>query len=222
MANGEGQAPRCREAGNLPDLPNRIDEFVDVTRRYRAQYIWMVQRMAGFTDDAEDIVQLAFMRAYAGLEHFRGDARISTWLRTIVQHTALEHLRSRKGRVFVSLDSDGDRDGEAIAIELHDIRPTPEQDYSRRELAQILTEEVDRLSSFSRRAIQMCLLEESSQGEAAVTLDVTVGTIKSRIFRGKQHLHHALDAQFGAKRICGSISGSSPLPHRAAQGRHIG
>ena len=176
----------------------QIDEFLKATVQCRAQFLWVVRRMTGCNEEAEDIVQIAYMKAYKNLHRFRGEARMTTWLRAIVQNAAREYLRNQHGRVLVSLEFERDEEGEPGAMDFPDASPGPEEACARREVSDILVREVNRLGAYSQRAIQMCILEELSHSEAAQSLGVTTSSMKSRIFRGKRHLHRALCKRLGA------------------------
>jgi RNA polymerase sigma-70 factor (ECF subfamily) len=198
MAANERTAQQPQQGIPCRSAAEQEDEFLQATVRYRAQFIWVVRRMTGCNDEAEDIVQIAFMKAYKNLHRFRGEARMTTWLRAIVQNAAREYVRNYKGRVVLSLEYDRDQDGESLVMDFPDPALNPEESCARREVGELLGREVNRLSTYSRRAIQLCILDELPHAEAAKSLDVTVSSMKSRIFRGKRHLHRALCNRIGA------------------------
>jgi len=117
---------------------------------------------------------------------------MSSWLGAIVQNTAHEHLRSRRGRVFVSMEYMSKEDNEIVEINLPDPGKSPEQTWESREMEGILRDEVSRLSLVCRRAIEMCALDETPQLDVARSLNLSVATMKSRVFRGKRILARAL------------------------------
>jgi len=87
-----------------PMLEGRLQEFLETAERRRPQLLRMARRLTQSNEDAEDILQEAFMKAFKALARFRGESQMSSWLGAIVQNTAHEHLRSRRGRVFVSIE----------------------------------------------------------------------------------------------------------------------
>ena len=89
----------------------------------RAQLLWDVQRVTKSSEEAEDIVQEALLRAWRSLQQFRGDAQISTWLRAIVRNTAREWLRNRGSRVNVPIGVMHADEDEFPVLELMDITP---------------------------------------------------------------------------------------------------
>jgi RNA polymerase sigma-70 factor (ECF subfamily) len=150
-------------------------------------------------EDAEDILQEAFMKAYKALAKFRGESQMSSWLGAIVMNTAHEHLRSRRNRVFVSIEYLSREDNEVVEIDLPDTRKNPEETCQSKEMESILREEVNKLGIVCRRAIELCVLEERPQLAAANSLRLGVATMKSRVFRGKRLLERALSRRLGAR-----------------------
>lgn len=168
----------------------------------RAQLLWDVQRVTKSSEEAEDIVQEALLRAWRNLQQFRGDAQISTWLRAIVRNTAREWLRNRGSRVNVPIGVLRSEEDEFPVLELTDTRPDPEETCARQEMERLLHAEIKALTLVSRRAIELCALEERTLLEAARTLNVNVVTIKSRLFRGRQVLHRSLCERTGGREHC--------------------
>ena len=179
-------------------LEGRIREFLETAERRRPQLLRMARRLTNSQEDAEDILQEAFMKAYKALAKFRGESQMSSWLGAIVQNTAHEHLRSRRNRVFVSIEYLSRQDNEVVEIDLPDPSKNPEETCQSREMENILREEVSKLSLVCRRAIELCMLEERPQFEAANALSLSVATMKSRVFRGKRLLGHAVSRRLGA------------------------
>ena len=173
-------------------LENRLQEFLETAERRRPQLLRMARRLTQCNEDAEDILQEAFMKAYKALARFRGESQMSSWLGAIVQNTAHEHLRSRRGRVFLSLEYLSKDDGDVVEINLPDSRKNPEETWESRERENILREEVGKLSFVCRRALEVCALDEEPQADAARALNLSVATMKSRVFRGKRLLARSL------------------------------
>ena len=99
MAEGETESSRYRKIDSDSEGRVRINEFLHATTRHRSHFVWMVRRMTGCSDEAEDIVHMALMKGYANLHRVWGGALLSTWLRTIVVNTAGDHLASIKSRI---------------------------------------------------------------------------------------------------------------------------
>jgi RNA polymerase sigma-70 factor, ECF subfamily len=190
------------ESEPQPPLPEpRIQEFLETAERRRPQLLRMARRLTQCNEDAEDVVQEAFMKAYKALARFRGESQMSSWLGAIVQNTAHEHLRSRRGRVFLSLEYLSKEDGDVVELNLPDSRKNPEENWESREMEVILREEVGKLSFVCRRALEVCALDEEPQADAARALNLSVATMKSRVFRGKRLLASSLSRRMGSSRM---------------------
>ena len=173
-------------------LPERVREFLETSERRRPQLLRMARRLTQSNEDAEDILQEAFLKAFKALARFRGESQMSSWLGAIVQNTAHEHIRSRRGRVFLSIEYLSKDDGEVVDINLPDTRKNPEETWQMLEMENILREEVSKLTFVCRRAIEVCSLDEQPQADAATALNLSVATMKSRVFRGKRILARSL------------------------------
>jgi RNA polymerase sigma-70 factor, ECF subfamily len=159
----------------------------------------MARRLTQCNEDAEDILQESFMKAFKALSRFRGEAQMSSWLGAIVQNTAHEHLRSRRGRVFLSFEYMSRDDNDVVEFNLPDPGKNPEQAWESREMENILREEVSKLSFVCRRAIELCVLDERPQLEVADSGNLSVATMKSRVFRGKRILARSLAQRLGSR-----------------------
>jgi len=182
-----------------PMVEGRIEEFLETAERRRPQLLRMARRLTNCNEDAEDVLQEAFMKAYKALAKFRGESQMSSWLGAIVQNTAHEHLRSRRNRVFVSIEYLSKQDNEVVEIDLPDPGKNPEEMWQSKEMEGILREEVSKLGMVCRRAIEICVLEESPQLAAAQSLNLSVATMKSRVFRGKRILGRTLSRRLGVR-----------------------
>jgi RNA polymerase sigma-70 factor (ECF subfamily) len=134
---------------------------------------WLVRN----GEDAEDIVQEAFLKAFKGLDSFRGgDARV--WMLSIVRNTAMNYLRKRKPEAAMEFDQ----------LETADRSPNPEQgllDESRREQVR---QAIARLEPEFRETLVLREIEGLSYKEIAAVLDVPAGTVMSRLSRARQRL----------------------------------
>ena len=143
-------------------------------------------------EEAEDIVQEAYLKALRGLPNFRGDSKMESWLYTIVRNAALEHLRNRKRHGLGQQAPIPSDDDDQTMFEIPDTRADPEEACARSEIEQILLAEIEKLDSRCKCTVQMCFLNETPYQVAAEYLGVGVSTIKSRVFRGKRLLSKAL------------------------------
>ena len=157
-----------------------------VTEYERAVYA-IAQRMTGNAEDAADMTQETFIKAYNSLSSFRGDSKFSVWLYRIANNVCLDFLRSRSRRPTVSLSTEDD-DGEETQLDIADESQSPEL-----LLESALTRDAVRrgLDSLPPDYKQILLLREIqglSYEEIAAALGIESGTVKSRIFRARKRL----------------------------------
>ena len=139
-------------------------------------------------EDAEDALQETFLRAFVHLEGFRRTCKFSTWITTIGINSALMTLRKRKSRREVQAEI-VNADGEAMELaEYADRSPSPEERHSKRQMALLVLQDIERLQPHLRAAITVFYSSECSLEELATTLNLTVATVKSRLLRGRKRL----------------------------------
>ena len=170
---------RVRSIGELQDAVSQNLSFL-----YQRAY-----RYVGDPHDAEDAVQDALLSAYKHLDQFKGTAKMTTWLTSIVTNSALTQLRRRPRHPHISVDERiGNDEGHFVSDTLADIRPNPEGEYIRAELLRHLMDFVTELSPSLRKAIQLRDLDGLTTSEAARILGVPEGTIKARLWRARSQL----------------------------------
>jgi RNA polymerase sigma-70 factor, ECF subfamily len=188
-------------AGAIPQ--SRLDkiklrEFVDAAERYRPQLIWLAMRIVNRSEEAEDIVQQALLKAFRKLSGFRGDSQMRTWLNAIVRNTAREYLRSQRGRTFVPLETSVFCDEGSEEIEIADPGMNPEECCEQREREDMVTAAIGRMGPPNREVVEMCVFEELPYMQVAMALNLSLTTIKSRMFRSRRDLRMALSSCAGA------------------------
>jgi RNA polymerase sigma-70 factor (ECF subfamily) len=175
------QAAPIQEQG-LGELRDAVSHYMPVL--YKRAY-----RYVGDPHDAEDAVQDALLSAYTHLHQFKGTAKMTTWLTTIVTNSALTKLRRRPRHSYVSLDEPlTEEQGYRFSDRLADVRPSPEGECIRSEMQGKLMRSVMELSPLLREAIQLCDLDGLSTTEVAHSLGVPCGTMKSRVSRARLKL----------------------------------
>lgn len=151
----------------------------------------LCKRLCGQTADAEDLCQEVFVRAVRGLDGFKGEAALSTWLHRITINTWKNKLRSehrRKSGLHVSLSaSKEDADG-APALDLPETAPTPEETAMRQDAYYQLSRSLDALDPEEKSILVLRDMEGRTYEEIAELLDLNVGTIKSRLSRARDRL----------------------------------
>jgi RNA polymerase sigma-70 factor, ECF subfamily len=166
--------------------------FIRAMEKGRAPLIRVAYRTTRNMEEAEDVVQEAFMKAFVCLHQFRGEARVDTWLRTIVVNTARNWARRRRGYVPVPLEHPSPGDAEPLPLEIADKRRNPEQWCEYGELETKLMGAVDQLGKRYEAVVRMCVLGECSYLEASSVLNLSLVTVRARVFRGRQILRRHL------------------------------
>lgn len=180
--------------------PSRLDkmklrEFVDAAERYRPQLLWVAMRIVSHTEEAEDIVQQALLKAFRKLSGFRGDSQMRTWLNAIVKNTAREYMRSQRARTFVPLECPQYSEEGGDEIEIRDHRMNPEEYCEHRERDDRVAAAIGGMGPGNREVVEMCVLQELPYMEVATALNLSLSTVKSRMFRSRRDLRMALSSQ---------------------------
>ncbi len=180
-------------AESAPDIADeKLAAYLEVAQKQRGRLLQLARRTTRCDDEAEDIVQEAFLKAFRALPKFRGDSRMDTWLHTIVRNSALDYVRNRKGRIVLSLDQPLSGDNTNPAHDLPDPRMNPEESCKRTELENVLHSGMNEVTSMCKLALERCVLQELPCRVVADDLNVSVATVKSRVLRGKRMLRSAM------------------------------
>lgn len=160
------------------------EAFRQLVEAYQTPAYRLAARMCG-PDGAEDVTQEAFLAAWRALPEFRGDCRFSTWLYRLVSNAAIDFLRREKKH----------RDtGDVDDLELPDGGPSPQEQAERSDTRDAVRRALDRLSPEHRQVLLLRFMQELDYGEIARAMDVSEGTVKSRINRAKSKLREVLAA----------------------------
>lgn len=158
--------------------------FETVILEYQDRIYNLCLYMLGNKHDAEDAAQDTFVKAYQGLKDFKPEAALYTWLYRIAVNTCIDHKRKP---FFESIFRRSDT-GEEMVIDLPSESPSPEKEYESRQIQAALQKALKKLSPKLRVVIVLKEMEGLSYEEMANTLDVSIGTIKSRISRARDEL----------------------------------
>jgi RNA polymerase sigma-70 factor, ECF subfamily len=172
--------------------------FEQLVLRHRLRVLAVAQRITNSREDAEDVSQESFHKAFLHLDAFQEKSRFSTWLTRIAMNESLMLLRRRRGVVEVlpeSPDDDMKRSSEAFV----DRGPNPEESCWQRERTELLTEAINRLGPKIRSTILLRHIEERSAEETARILGTSIAAVKARVFQGRRKLRGALNTGF----LCG-------------------
>ena len=151
-------------------------------------------RMTGNPEDAAELSQEAFLRAWRGLGQFQGESSFSTWLYRLTSNVCIDFLQKEKRRRDISMTVSLEDEEEARQAQLPDERYSPQQALKRSELRQAVRDGLNTLSPEHRQVLVLRELEGRSYGEIAALLGLEEGTVKSRIARGRLALRNYLVA----------------------------
>ena len=164
-------------------------QLQDAVSRYLPLFHRRAYRYLGNSHDAEDAVQDALLSAYKHLDQFKGSAKMTTWLTSIVTNSALTKLRRKPRQPHFSLDEPSAQDqNHCVSDRLVDVRPTPEDECAVSELHGHLVRFVGKLSPPLRKAIQLRDFDGLTISEAAHILGVPEGTVKAQVSRARSQL----------------------------------
>lgn len=173
------------------------DSIAQLVERYEGRVFRLAQNITSNHEDAEDVVQNAFAKAFQNLATFRGDSRFYTWLVRIVINEAFMKVRGRRYRE-ISIDDAGEEEHTRHPLELEDWGPNPEQRYSHEELREILAEGIGELEPGHRIVFQLRDVEGFTTEETARALQLSISAVKTRLRRARMQLRDSLDTYFRA------------------------
>src|ERR1700722_4884653 len=177
--------------------------FEKIVKRHRQRIFALALRYARSREDAEDIVQQTFQRAFIHLRGFEGRSSFSTWLTSIGINQSLMLLRRRRVLREVPIDDPSDDEGTTPALEMADTSPDPASSYLEQEEARVLVEAIGQLRPAIRKAVELTGLRELSMVEAARQLGISVVAMKSRMFHARRKLGEALKRNMRSRRVSG-------------------
>jgi RNA polymerase sigma-70 factor (ECF subfamily) len=174
------------------------EAFEQLVFRYERKVLAVAQRIVNNREDAEDVAQESFHKAFLHLGAFEEKSLFSTWLTRIAMNEAFMVLRRRR-RVLEVSEKTGDDDAKSVAATFVDQTPNPEQSCWQKERAKFLTEAINRLSPKLRTTILMYDIEEHSVNETAQILGMSIAAVKSRLNHGHEKLRERMNPghQFG-------------------------
>jgi RNA polymerase sigma-70 factor, ECF subfamily len=173
------------------------DSFATLINQYDRHIYRLALNITGNEQDAEDVLQDSFLKAYSNLGQFQGDSRFYTWLVRIAVNEALMKLRKRRGTSWVSLDEPGEADDRSlIPREVEDWTENPERAYAKTELQDILSQAIEKLEPQFRTVFMLRDVEEFSTDETAKMLGLSVPAVKSRLLRARLKLRESLNKYF--------------------------
>ena len=173
-----------------------IAAFEQLVKRYDRNIFRLAQHITQNREDAEDVVQEAFLKAYTHLKGFQEQSKFYTWLVRIAVNESLMKLRRRRSDKTVSLDQEIETEENSMPREVTDWRPNPEQVYKQAEMNQILAKTIGGLPGGFRAVFVLRDVEGLSTEETAEALQLSVPAVKSRLLRARLQLRERLNKYF--------------------------
>lgn len=174
-------------------------EFSRLVDKYSANIYRLALKMLSQPQDAEDVLQETFLKAFRGLKNFDGRARLSTWLFRIATNEALMLLRRHKPE-FVSIDEPIEtEDGEQEPVQIVDWCCLPEGEMMSKEARQHLSKAAEKLPHTLRVVFLLRDIEDLNTQETAEVLGLTETAVKTRLSRARMRLREDLSVYYGGK-----------------------
>lgn len=175
-------------------LQGRTDSFGQLVTRYQERLFGTLVTMLGSVEDARDVAQEAFVQAYQKLESFRGQSAFYSWLFRIALNSSVDHHR-RQRRPTVSIDAAREQTG----AEPTDLHPDTSPSFSieRTERQKLVQMALSKLSPEYRQVLILKEMEDMKYEEIAAAVKIPVGTVRSRIHRGRAELKDILEQLIG-------------------------
>lgn len=165
-----------------------LSAFEELIRRYEKIVYNVALRMMNHSEDAKDISQDVFLKAYRNIGNFDERAAFSTWLYRITVNTCIDEIRKRKGRQSYSLEAELEQEEGSMQRQIANGEETPEESLLREERKQELIQALGALSEEHKTAVVLRDIRGLSYDEIAEIMQLPMGTVKSRISRGRNQL----------------------------------
>jgi RNA polymerase sigma-70 factor, ECF subfamily len=169
-----------------------MSAYDDLVRRYQERIYATIYHMTANHEDANDLAQEAFIKAFQALKSFKGGSSFYTWVYRIAVNKTINFLKQRKNRVQISLndlDINAENDPDLVAL-VSD--KTPRRDINLAELQEKLNEAMLKLSEHHRLVVALHDVQGMSHEEIATIMDCNIGTVRSRLFYARQLLQSYL------------------------------
>ncbi len=185
------------EADLVSELQDGSEDAFDwLITHYHGPVYSLVYGMLADAADAADITQEVFLKAYKGIRAFRRGSQLKTWLYRIAVREALNHRRWAWRHLRQQTSIDAPPDEHSPALNLEDLAATPFDQMATKEMQAVVRRALEKIPGPFRSAVLLRDLEGLSYEEVAEILDISVGTVKSRILRGRRALREQLEPLF--------------------------
>ena len=170
----------------------QVGAFDILVQRYRERIYGVVYNLTSNREDAADLTQESFIKAFQGIARFQGSSSFFSWLYRIAINATLSHLRRHKLRRFFSLEKMVDEDHSREVIQSLAIEADSDKEALTKELQEKLNEAFQKLSFKHRTVVTLFEIDQLSHQEIAEIMDCSVGTVRSRLHYAKQQLQSHL------------------------------
>ncbi|SHS44849.1 RNA polymerase sigma factor SigE [Mycobacteroides abscessus subsp. abscessus] len=165
--------------------------YGEIVEIYKDKVFQLCFRILGNRHEAEDMAQEAFIRAYVNISSFNIDLKFSTWLYRIATNLCIDRIRKKKPDYYLDAEVSG-TDGLTMYSQIASDTILPEDEIESLELQETIQREITKLPEKYRSVIVLKYIEELSLNEISEILDIPLGTVKTRIHRGREALRHQL------------------------------
>ena len=187
-----------RKETNTPDtelIANALDgeqeAYQELLNRYQKTVFHIVVKIIRNSDDAQDLVQETFMRAFNTLASYRSEFRFSTWLCKIAANCSIDYLRKKKIKAY-SMDKPFETKDGTVEVEIEDKGANPEETLFRKQQMISIEEAIDSLPPKYKQVIIYRHHDDKSYEEISRIMNLPIGTVKARIFRARELLKKKL------------------------------
>lgn len=165
--------------------------YAEIVEIYKDKVFQLCYRMLGNRHEAEDMAQEAFLRAYMNISSYNLNLKFSTWLYRIATNLCIDRIRKKKPDFYLDAEVAG-TDGLTLYSQVPSPARRPEEDVESLELQNIIQNEISKLPEKYRSVIVLKYIEDLSLNEISEILDIPLGTVKTRIHRGREALRKQL------------------------------
>lgn len=173
--------------------------YAKLMDRYRESIYFMLTKMVGNTDDAEDLTIEAFGKAFNRLNQYQPNFAFSTWLFKIASNNCIDFIRKERKKKMTSIDNSyTNSDGESVSMDFKAEQMDPEESLVHDQKVLHMREIVEKLKPRYRELVRLRYFEELSYEEIAAELDIPLGTVKAQLFRAREFLANMMQHTKGS------------------------
>ncbi len=159
--------------------------FEDIVHQYERLVYATAYRMLNNHSDAQDVSQEVFIKVYKKLDSYKPTYSFGAWISTITSNTSIDYIRKHKKQSLLSLDKEIEFDDSSVGLTLESNDPTPEQELMQKEKRELIQKAIELLDEESRELIILRDINGIPYNEIAESLDLKLGTVKSKISRSR-------------------------------------